>query len=873
MTLQPSKHFLPLIFPVLLGLALFADLGSALTLSADDSGSLLKYRYGIAVLQSNPLVAGERGGSDGHIGEGFTDFDHGYCLLSRSGTGNLGGECELPNSRDLGATYMVVKVQGWATCTGVVNRSSGYITLPGARSCNGSYSMESIPTPLHQLKGIGRGNMNTEGTTRATMNMEFRAKTGLVEYVGTANRAFIKFDLSRIRERFFSAQLNLFVAGAKTDFGSADGVIGVYAIDDFEALDEKDFDVQPLSEVTADFLGALGGEAGAVSTGYQSIDVTRAVFDALDAGKPSVSFLLKNSVEDFDGNSRFVLLGSHSSEYPPLLELKPNSSPVVQVSQPNGAEVLSDTTGQALLAFRFSDPDFNQRHTADVFLSEAPGQKGEPLVLGVSLDATHCMPEGPGPGGPRPAGPRPDGLGQTCSLAWSVPAIQKKAVYLDVVVRDDAGAEALDSSDNPFTVDGLPPQNARLKIQKTGDTCFVSSPLIDLALEADDVSPMQVAFSCDNQAFSAPLDFTPLLTGFNLARDAPGCSDADGNKLVFARFTDSLGHATTDLIADTIYLDRDAPRLAISSPADGATLASSTVSLSFDAVDQAGIQSFAVKADDAPFVDVGLQTSHLFSGQSPGFHAYSVRAYDNAGNFSEKTVALVLSSDPVPEPGSRLLNRRPRRYGEGEVLLLPIARDARPVLESPAVQAQASEDPGPPQRELQSLPLHEASCLFESGQAFAGGGPSLSVDVLDSSGNELFPATLELVSASAFRLPPRVCALLPRAFSLRFEDEGERGVIQFSGANLAGVFKVKKLSTSLAPSTESPARALLASLASSNSAFALLALGLLASALLGGALAYWLRRRGGRTVLVEPLAMSRVLSRRSTPGGGGFGRN
>ena len=414
MTLQPSKHFLPLIFPVLLGLALFADLGSALTLSADDSGSLLKYRYGIAVLQSNPLVAGERGGSDGHIGEGFTDFDHGYCLLSRSGTGNLGGECELPNSRDLGATYMVVKVQGWATCTGVVNRSSGYITLPGARSCNGSYSMESIPTPLHQLKGIGRGNMNTEGTTRATMNMEFRAKTGLVEYVGTANRAFIKFDLSRIRERFFSAQLNLFVAGAKTDFGSADGVIGVYAIDDFEALDEKDFDVQPLSEVTADFLGALGGEAGAVSTGYQSIDVTRAVFDALDAGKPSVSFLLKNSVEDFDGNSRFVLLGSHSSEYPPLLELKPNSSPVVQVSQPNGAEVLSDTTGQALLAFRFSDPDFNQRHTADVFLSEAPGQKGEPLVLGVSLDATHCMPEGPGPGGPRPAGPRPDGLG----LLW-----------------------------------------------------------------------------------------------------------------------------------------------------------------------------------------------------------------------------------------------------------------------------------------------------------------------------------------------------------------------------------------------------------------------------------------------------------------------
>ncbi len=607
--------------------AFFAPAVPALPLYSEDSGFLVKYKYGIVAPDYRSFTVGERGGTDGNFGEGYTSFDHGRCVVSRTGNGNLGGECDLPNVRDFGAPYMVMKVLEEIQCSGVsqnTSNMSAVIALAGTIDCKpgGAYAAEFFPTAMSSLRAQGRGHIET--SYRSTAYMGFSAKSGFVEYVGTANRGFLRFDLSDLNDSFFSASLNLFVEDLQTDFGLAEGKISLHSIDDYGFLDKDDYDFVSLAELSPDLLA--GG-----SSGYLSFDVTQALLDARAAGQARLAFALQNSVEDFDGNSRFVLIGGYKSGNPPFLDLKPNSPPTVQVLQPNGAETLSDLAGRVPLRFRFSDPDRNQAFFADLYLSEAPGAQAELLAANVALDAGRCTDADQNPATPN-----------ECVFEWLVPPIQRKNAYLDVVVRDSLGAASSDSSDSPFMVDGLAPQNGRLKILKADDNCHVTSPVIDLSLEAEDISPLAVSFSCDNRQFSDPVAFAPVVNGFNLSGAAPGCNDSDGNKLVFARFTDALGHATDYPIVDTLYLDREAPQLSILAPSQGATLASSTVNVSFEATDTGGLKDISARLDTQPSLDLGLAQFHAFTGLSWGLHSVAVRATDIAGNYSEETVSFVV---------------------------------------------------------------------------------------------------------------------------------------------------------------------------------------------------------------------------------------
>ena len=83
--------------------AFFAPAATSLPLYSEDSGFLVKYKYGIAASDYRSITVGERGGTDGNFGEGYTSFDHGRCIVTRTGNGNLGGEWNLPNVRASGA--------------------------------------------------------------------------------------------------------------------------------------------------------------------------------------------------------------------------------------------------------------------------------------------------------------------------------------------------------------------------------------------------------------------------------------------------------------------------------------------------------------------------------------------------------------------------------------------------------------------------------------------------------------------------------------------------------------------------------------------------------------------------------------------------
>ena len=121
-----------------------------------------------------------------------------------------------------------------------------------------------------------------------------------------------------------------------------------------------------------------------------------------------------------------------------------------------------------------------------------------------------------------------------------------------------------------------------------------------------------------------------------------------GEHTVDVRATDFAGNYATDSVTFTVEEEEDdttAPSLSITSPANGTSLSTSSVTVTWTASDAgSGVATIEVKLDSGVWTTV-TGSSREFATLTEGSHTVSVRVTDNAGN--EATASVTFMVDTV----------------------------------------------------------------------------------------------------------------------------------------------------------------------------------------------------------------------------------
>ncbi|MBB2758147.1 UNVERIFIED_ORG: fibronectin type 3 domain-containing protein [Xanthomonas campestris] len=175
---------------------------------------------------------------------------------------------------------------------------------------------------------------------------------------------------------------------------------------------------------------------------------------------------------------------------------------------------------------------------------------------------------------------------------------------------------------------------------------YFESHRIALALSCINAVEYRLA---ESEAF-ANVAFKPLSGGrgdveFDL-------SAGDGRKAVYAQFRDARGLVVTASLADGVLVDSEAPRVAITNPAEG-SLIRDPITIEAEASDQAGVKQvqffqgagLLATRTSAPY-RYDWQTNTVADGQ----HSLKVVATDIAGRVSSHSINVGVShTAPVPD--------------------------------------------------------------------------------------------------------------------------------------------------------------------------------------------------------------------------------
>jgi hypothetical protein len=124
----------------------------------------------------------------------------------------------------------------------------------------------------------------------------------------------------------------------------------------------------------------------------------------------------------------------------------------------------------------------------------------------------------------------------------------------------------------------------------------------------------------------------------------------DGNHSIFYWSSDNADNNETAHITYAA-LDKDEPTITITSPPNGHTQKSTTITLHYTATDtNSGIAKYYIKADTGSWIDNNTNTSYAFTGQSTTTHTYQAKAVNNAGN--EATATITTTIEPTNNTAS-----------------------------------------------------------------------------------------------------------------------------------------------------------------------------------------------------------------------------
>lgn len=124
----------------------------------------------------------------------------------------------------------------------------------------------------------------------------------------------------------------------------------------------------------------------------------------------------------------------------------------------------------------------------------------------------------------------------------------------------------------------------------------------------------------------------------------------DGSKTVYAQFKDNAG-LVSEIYSDTITLDTTPPNIQTTSPIIGSEIKSSAVTATWSASDANSLNSYQVRLDGGPWIDVGLDSSYTFTGLADGSHNIEVKATDTIGLTDQHSLDFTVNTSPLLGPG------------------------------------------------------------------------------------------------------------------------------------------------------------------------------------------------------------------------------
>ncbi|HET7694175.1 MAG TPA: PKD domain-containing protein [Vicinamibacterales bacterium] len=237
--------------------------------------------------------------------------------------------------------------------------------------------------------------------------------------------------------------------------------------------------------------------------------------------------------------------------------------------------------------------------------------------------------------------------------APTIQAVTSPAPNHTVVVTFtcDDGLSGIDVCPAPQTVSGDGAHKVHAEtIDRAGNQAAID---VDVAI---DVVPPVVAAAATPPANAAGWHRTPVTVTFQCSDagsgvaecPAPRLVDSDGaGQIVSGTAADKSGNTATASL--TINLDRGAPALSVSSPADGAIVAVAAQRITGSAIDTlSGLQSITCAGTAASLGQAGFTCDVSLAA---GPNALAIVATDKAGNSVTQTLHITLSGNHPPTAG------------------------------------------------------------------------------------------------------------------------------------------------------------------------------------------------------------------------------
>ncbi|MFH1586876.1 MAG: DUF2341 domain-containing protein [Candidatus Diapherotrites archaeon] len=183
---------------------------------------------------------------------------------------------------------------------------------------------------------------------------------------------------------------------------------------------------------------------------------------------------------------------------------------------------------------------------------------------------------------------------------------------------------------------------------------------IDAGADSED---MNISCSVTGPWLNQP--YTSSVTDFDISSSSYGClGGSDGSTTVYVKVADDSANWSS-AENDSTYYDSTAPVVTISSPTNGSTVTTSTVTLQYSAVETgSGIGAYWVKVDSDNWILNNSLTSYIYAGQSDGEHTYSVKAGDKLDTNSTTAWVTVTASVSGETPGGNVCGNGNCETGE-----------------------------------------------------------------------------------------------------------------------------------------------------------------------------------------------------------------
>src|SRR2546422_357105 len=210
---------------------------------------------------------------------------------------------------------------------------------------------------------------------------------------------------------------------------------------------------------------------------------------------------------------------------------------------------------------------------------------------------------------------------------------------ISVTAYDRAGNSATDSIS--VTTDASPPD---LAITAPASGAKISSGTVQMTWTASDaVSGLG--------HFEISLDGGPSMIRAATVRDITFSGLSDASHTVTVTGFDQVGHSR--IVSTTFVVDTVAPIVAISSPAGGASVPTSSVTVTWTASDAgSGIDHITISVDGGAATTLSASaTSQTLTGLADGAHTVTVTVVDRAGNSETATRTFHVDTSPFSPSG------------------------------------------------------------------------------------------------------------------------------------------------------------------------------------------------------------------------------